>query len=76
MLKANQFTIDTPEGTYFQSYDTVIAFQANDGTLTLDARRWDYSVTTSKYRNQFTGLTTKETQKRIASGDIKLADLN
>lgn len=72
----NQFTIRTDEGVYFQSYSTVIAFRPYGGKLQLDEDKWNYSVTTSKYRNEFTGLTTKETEARIKSGDIVLVDLN
>jgi hypothetical protein len=72
----NQFIIQAPDGLYFQSYSTVIAFQDMNGKLHLDRDRWDYSRTTSKYRNIFTGLTTKETEKRIKAGEIVLVDLN
>lgn len=73
---ANQFITLTPEGTYFQSYDSVIAFRANDGTVTLDENMWDYSVTTNKYRNEFLGEGTPITSKKIAAGIYKTADLN
>ena len=72
----NQFLITTDEGVYFQSYNTIIAFIDNKGKITLDEDSWDYSVTTSKYRNKFTGLTTQETKKNIESGEIQLRDLN
>lgn len=72
----NQFLIHAESGTYFQSYNTIIAFIDNDGKITLDKDKWDYSVTTSKYRNKFTGLTTQETKKMIESGEIQLVDLN
>lgn len=72
----NQFRIFTDKGVYFQSYSTVIAFKPSQGKLQLDADKWNYSVTTAKYRNEFTGLTTKETEARIKSGEIELVDLN
>lgn len=72
----NQFVINTDEGVYFQSYNTIIAFIDNKGKITLDEDKWDYSATTSKYRNKFTGLTTQETKKMIESGEIRLRDLN
>ena len=72
----NQFLIHTNEGAYFQSYNTIIAFIDNAGKITLDEDKWNYSVTTSKYRNKFTGLTTQETKKKIESGEIQLVDLN
>jgi hypothetical protein len=72
----NQFIIQAPDGLYFQSYRTVIAFKPPAGPLQLDINSWDYSRATGKYRNIFTGLSTKETEKRIKSGEIILMDLN
>lgn len=72
----NQFEISTPEGRYFQSYDSVIIFIPNEGKTQLDAKYWDYSVTTGKYRNQFLGEVKKETEAKIASGEYILTNLN
>jgi hypothetical protein len=72
----NQFIIHAEEGLYFQSYNTVIAFKPLAGPLQLDRDKWNYSNTTSKYRNIFTGLSTKETERRIKSGEIILTELN
>ena len=72
---ANQFIIYTSEGEYFQSYDSIIAFNDN-GEITLDENTWDYSRTTSKYRNEFLGEGTAETRAKIKSGEYILADLN
>lgn len=72
----NQFILTTSEGKFFQSYDSVIAFISNDGKTQLDARYWDYSKTTGKYRNQFLGETKKETEANIASGKYELTNLN
>lgn len=85
---ANQFII-TEEGRgalgnfiyrkTFQSYESVIAeiTKWEDETrVVLDERYWDYSSTTSKYRNKFLGESTKETKAKINSGEYKLADLN
>ena len=44
--------------------------------IVLDKTYWNYSITTSKYRNQFLGESTKETQAKINSGEYKLVDLN
>lgn len=76
---ANQFVIDTNEGQYFQSYETVIAFYENKtGIFYLDNDSWDYSVTTLKYLKQFLGssYTKKEIQKMIDDGIYNTADLN
>jgi len=72
---ANQFIIYTIEGEYFQSYDSIIAFN-NNGKITLDNNTWDYSRTTSKYRNEFLGETIAETRAKIESGEYELEDLN
>ena len=58
----NQFLIWSKDGVFFQSYNSIIAFRGNDGTVILDASIWDYSVTTGKYRNQFLHETKAETE--------------
>ena len=77
---ANQFILErqTRKGieTTFQSYDSAIVTITPNGTVKLDKNYWDYSVTTSKYRNQFLNETKKETQAKIDSGEYKLANLN
>jgi hypothetical protein len=73
---ANQFIIYTSKGRYFQSYDSIIALRNNNGKITLDEYYWDYSRTTSKYRNEFLGETTAETRAKIESGKYELEDLN
>jgi hypothetical protein len=72
----NQFIIKTSEGYYFQSYDSVIAFKPNVGKTVLDARYWDYSRTTGKYRGMFLGEGKAETQRKINDGTYALGDLN
>lgn len=72
----NQFVIHTSEGRFFQSYGSVIVHETNDGKTILDKNFWDYSVTTTKYRNKFLGETTADTRRKIEAGIYKLADLN
>jgi hypothetical protein len=73
----NQFIIKTNQGTYFQSYDSVIAFIPNDFSKTqLDERTWDYSKTTGKYRNEFLAEGIADTRRKIASGEYILTNLN
>lgn len=85
---ANQFVI-TEEGRgalgnfikreTFQSYDSVIAVRVvweDRVDIELDAEKWDYSVTTGKYRNQFLGEAKKETEAKIKAGTYKLVNLN
>ena len=73
---ANQFEIYTDEGKYFQSYRSVIAFKDNKGQVFLDDYYWNYSRTTSKYRNIFLNEGIVETRKKIKSGEYKLKELN
>jgi len=74
---ANQFIIETADGEIFQSYNSIIAFRNfAEKKVILDANKWDYSVTTGKYRNQFLGENKAETLKKIKSGEYILADLN
>ena len=86
---ANQFIIKEDENEmsgnaieYFQSYNTIIAkrdkFRAGVAKrqVWLDREKWDYSVTTGKYRNLFLGETKKETEAKIKSGEYILTNLN
>jgi hypothetical protein len=71
----NQFEIQTDKGLVFQSYSSVIAAKVG-GKVYLDADKWDYSVTTGKYRNQFLRETKKETENKIKTGQYILTELN
>ena len=89
---ANQFIITDDNSMYFQSYNSIIAKKGaltieearknpkikdwKAYSTYLDEYYWDYSRTTGKYRNQFLGETKKETEKKIASGEYKLVNLN
>ena len=69
----NQYLIHTPEGTYFQSYASIIVHKANDGTITL-GKDWDYSRTTGKYRSIFLRENTAETRKKLNAGIYKYSE--
>jgi hypothetical protein len=76
---ANQFIINDPEFTLFQSYRSVIVktcFEDGKRVVYLDINKWDYSKTTGKYRNQFLGESKAETEKKIKAGVYKLVNLN
>ena len=73
----------------FQSYDSIIAIkeykperysyavpEEHKTNVTLDEYYWNYSRTTSKYRNMFLNETTEETKRKIKEGIYKLANLN
>ena len=84
---ANQFLVTDLDGSseYFQSYNSMIAkkvyhssdiAEENVIEILLDEKYWNFSNTTSKYRNKFLNETTKETMAKIKSGEYKLVDLN
>jgi hypothetical protein len=77
---ANQFIITDDNEEYFQSYKSIIAKKVLMNNqffmVYLDKKYWDYSVTTSKYRNIFLNESKKETQKKIDNGIYILTNLN
>ena len=73
---ANQFEIYTDKGKYFQSYKTIIALIDNKGQVFLDKYKWNYSRTTSKYRNIFLNDNTNSVKEKIKSGEYELKNLN
>ena len=68
---ANQFS----NSKCFKSYENIIV-KIKDNITYLDKYYWDYSRTTSKYRNIFLNETTKETRAKIKSGKYILTNLN
>ena len=78
----NQFLIHTPEGLYFQSYDSLIAFKgfenmnAEEYTY-LDINKWNFYKATKKHRNIFLGeKRTANIERKIKEGKYRLIDLN
>ena len=65
-LEANQNIIRFENGSLFQSYESLICVKIGSELYFTDS--WDYSKTTSKYRNKFTGETTQETRSKLESG--------
>jgi hypothetical protein len=75
----NQFIIYDDNKTYFQSYRSIIVKieRLEDKVVTyLDPVYYNYSRTTSKYRNAFLGESTKEIESKIKQGLYILQDLN
>jgi hypothetical protein len=73
----NQFIIRDDKGNvFFQSYQSIIVKIDKNGNTFLDRNKWDYSKTTGKYRNEFLRETKKDTEKKIKTGEYKLANLN
>ena len=75
----NQFIITDDNKTYFQSYKSIIVKieRLEDKVITyLDPVYYNYSRTTSKYRNAFLGESTKEIERKIKEGVYILENLN
>ena len=85
----NQIIITDENKEIFQSYDSIIvvkeykperyswnAPEENKTNVTLDEYYWNYSRTTSKYRNEFLGEYIDTTRSKIHNGTYKLANLN
>lgn len=75
----NQFIITDDNKTYFQSYKSIIVKieRLEDKVITyLDPVYYNYSRTTSKYRNAFLNESTKEIERKIKEGVYILANLN
>ena len=76
---ANQFIIIDNNATYFQSYNSIIAkIEMIEGSkkVFLDEYYYNYSRTTSKYRNLFLGEVTKDIEKKIKEKEYTLTNLN
>ena len=75
-LSRSHFIITVGKKKYFQSFQSLIAIN-DDGKITLDRYWWYYCTkTTCAYRNKFLGEDRKTTEKKIESGEYKLANLD
>tara|TARA_R100000544_G_C2190527_1_gene41449 strand:+ start:235 stop:507 length:273 start_codon:yes stop_codon:yes gene_type:complete len=75
----NQFIINDDKNNleYFQSYETIIAkIDWLNNKIYLDENYWNYSRTTSVYRNKFLGIKIKEIKSKIKNNEIQLINLN
>lgn len=75
----NHFTVFSSEFTMFVSYGSNIVkttFEGGQRVVYLDERFYNYSKTTSKYRNMFLGEDSKTIESKIKSGIYKLTNLN
>lgn len=70
----NQFDIRVDNKRVFRSYESNIVMIRNNKVY-LDSYYWNYSMTTSKYRNIFLGEDKKTTETKIKSGEYILTDL-
>jgi len=68
-LANNQFVINTNNGVYFQSYESVVAHISRNGTITL-GNNWNYSQTTKKYLSRFLEMPYKDIVKDLEAKKI------
>ena len=66
----SQLITDFDNGRVFISYNSIIAIKYKGKIYLTD--KWDYSATTSKYRNQFLNEGIADTREKIKSGIYKL----
>lgn len=74
---ANQFILYFEKGQVFQSYSSLIVIQVREpeGEKVYLTPHWNYSRTTSKYRNQFLcDISARSTEAKIKSGEYVLTD--
>jgi len=64
----NQFIIYTEYGKMFRSYSSNIAFIPYDENTIYLGSDWEYSRTTTKYRNEFLRCNTAELRTMIKNG--------
>ena len=72
-----QLRIQTPEGTWFSSMRSLVAFVADDGHVTLSPD-WDRTQTTVGYLAAFLDehtLKARQIRQRIESGEYLIQDL-
>ena len=70
----DQYLLETKEGTYLQSYNSIVAFIGNDGKIKV-GKDFNYSRTTARYVTQFLNMRIKEIEKDIRDRKITIADL-
>ena len=69
----NQYVININTYEIFQSYRSIIIINdLKDNSVYLNKDYYDYSNTTSRYRNIFLGITTKEMEQKIKQKEFIL----
>lgn len=74
IIGANNVWIHTDDGTYCQSYSTVVALQTNNRSFVL-SKAWDCSRTTAKHVSYFVGRPSAEIRKAIKAGEIEVVEV-
>lgn len=68
ILNNNHCEIITSDGSYFQSYNSVVALRRWDGSIIL-YNNYDYSRTTVKHLCQWLDITSKELHDNVKKGN-------
>jgi hypothetical protein len=75
-LATDQTILYFENGEVFHSYDSFIVVRYYENPIIYLGEHWNYSKTTSKYRNEFLRKTSKELNNMIKEGTaIVLKDL-
>lgn len=76
-LTKNQIVVSFTDGSeVFNSYGKNIVEYTGKGTIYFDTKYWDFSNTTSKWRNKFMGVDSKWVKDAIKNKIIKFKNLN
>jgi hypothetical protein len=75
VIAPNHTVISTDYGRYLTSYDSVIVFVPKDEPTLYLGEDWNYSSTTSKYRNRFLSRTTADIQRMLRDGTAKIVEM-
>ena len=75
-VSMEKFYIYVPQGIILQCFGENIAFIDNAGQIVLDINNWNKSRVVSDYRKRFLREGKRDTDKKIASGEYLLLDLN
>lgn len=77
----NQTVLKFEQGRIFASYESIIVIEFFDdkdckySNQMFFGKDWNYSRTTSKYRNQFLSRDTKWCNEQVTSNEIKVLDI-
>ena len=74
-LGANHQIIENDKSIFLASYGTIIC-KVEEEKIYLDSKFWNYSSTTSKYRNKFLKEDTITTETKLKQGIYFLTNLN
>ena len=76
-LTKNQIVVSFTDGSeVFNSYGKNIVEYSKGGRIYFDKNYWDFSTTTSKWRNKYMGVDSKWVKDAIKNGIVKFKDLN